>query len=96
MPSALQTSWSLLCSNGVGDRATRALGGSRAHIRIQFLADAIVLSPLGGVAGITTGAAATAVYAAGKGWTTVIPANAWVGGLARRHPHRRSRPAALY
>jgi hypothetical protein len=42
-------------------------------------------------------AAATAVYAAGKGWTTVIPAKAWVGGLARRHPHRRPRrAAALY
>jgi hypothetical protein len=34
------------------------------------------------VAGIITGAVATAVYTAGKGWTTVIPANAWVGGLA--------------
>ena len=60
----------------------RALGATRAHIRIQFLAEAIVLSLLGDVAGIITGAAATAIYARGKGWATVSPTDAWVGGLA--------------
>jgi putative ABC transport system permease protein len=60
----------------------RALGATRAHIRIQFLAEAIVLSLIGGVAGIITGAAATAIYAHGKGWATVIPTDAWTGGLA--------------
>jgi putative ABC transport system permease protein len=60
----------------------RALGATRAHIRIQFLAEAIVLSLVGGVFGIITGAAATAVYAHGRGWATVIPTDAWAGGLA--------------
>jgi putative ABC transport system permease protein len=60
----------------------RALGGTRGHIRIQFLAEAIVLSLAGGAAGIIAGAAATSIYAHGKGWATVIPASAWVSGLA--------------
>jgi putative ABC transport system permease protein len=60
----------------------RALGATRGHIRTQFLAEAITLSVIGGVAGIITGAAATAIYAHGKGWATVIPADAWAGGLA--------------
>jgi putative ABC transport system permease protein len=60
----------------------RALGATRGHIRTQFLAEAITLSLLGGVAGTITGAVATAIYAHGKGWATVIPAGAWAGGLA--------------
>jgi putative ABC transport system permease protein len=60
----------------------RALGATRGHIRTQFLAEAIALSVLGGAAGIIAGAAATAIYAHGKGWATVIPTQAWAGGLA--------------
>jgi putative ABC transport system permease protein len=60
----------------------RALGATRGHIRIQFLAEAIALSLLGGAAGIITGAAAVASYAHSKGWATVIPTDAWAGGLA--------------
>ncbi len=60
----------------------RALGATRGHIRVQFLAEAITLSLIGGAAGIITGAVATAIYAHGKGWATVIPAGAWAGGLA--------------
>jgi putative ABC transport system permease protein len=60
----------------------RALGATRRHIRIQFLAEAITLSLLGGVAGVIIGAAATAIYARSKGWATVIPPEAWAGGLA--------------
>jgi putative ABC transport system permease protein len=60
----------------------RALGATRGHIRIQFLTEAIALALLGGVAGIVTGAAATVIYAHGKGWATVIPTDAWAGGLA--------------
>jgi putative ABC transport system permease protein len=59
----------------------RALGATRGHIRTQFLAEAIALALIGGVAGILTGAAATAIYAHGKGWATVIPTDAWAGGL---------------
>jgi putative ABC transport system permease protein len=60
----------------------RALGATRGHIRIQFLAEAIALALLGGVAGVLAGGAATASYAHSKGWATVIPAQAWAGGLA--------------
>jgi len=60
----------------------RALGATRGHIRTQFLTEAITLSLIGGAAGIITGAVATAIYADGKGWATVIPVSAWVGGLA--------------
>jgi putative ABC transport system permease protein len=59
----------------------RALGATRGHIRTQFLAEAIALSLLGGVAGIMAGAAAVAIYAHGRGWATVIPTEAWAGGL---------------
>jgi putative ABC transport system permease protein len=60
----------------------RALGATRGHIRIQFLAEAILLSLAGGVAGVVIGATATVIYARGQGWATIIPADAWVGGVA--------------
>ena len=60
----------------------RALGATKGHIRVQFLAEAILLSLTGGIAGIAAGAAAVAVYAHAKGWATVIPPLAWAGGLA--------------
>ncbi len=60
----------------------RALGATRGQIRTQFLSEAILLALTGGVVGVAVGAAATAVYARAKGWAIVIPADAWVGGLA--------------
>ncbi len=59
----------------------RALGATKAHIRAQFLAEAILLALLGGAVGVGLGVLATAVYASAKGWTLVIPAVAWTGGL---------------
>jgi putative ABC transport system permease protein len=60
----------------------RALGATRAQIRAQFLAEAMLLSVAGGGAGVLAGVAATVAYAHGKHWPAVIPAEAWVGGLA--------------
>jgi putative ABC transport system permease protein len=60
----------------------RALGATRGQIRTQFIAEAILLSLAGGVTGIIAGVAATAAYAHGKGWPTVIPTEAWAAGLA--------------
>jgi putative ABC transport system permease protein len=60
----------------------RALGATKGHIRTQFLSEAILLALAGGITGIGAGALATAIYAHTKGWTTIIPTQAWAGGLA--------------
>jgi putative ABC transport system permease protein len=60
----------------------RALGATRGQIRIQFLAEAIVLSLAGGAVGVAAGAVATASYAHAHGEAIVIPPDAWAGGLA--------------
>jgi putative ABC transport system permease protein len=59
----------------------RALGATKGHIRIQFLAEAIMLALAGGVAGVVLGVISTAVYAHIKGWAIVIPPEAWAVGL---------------
>jgi putative ABC transport system permease protein len=60
----------------------RALGATRGQIRTQFLAEAILLSLAGGIIGVITGAAATAIYARAHGEAVVIPPGAWADGLA--------------
>jgi putative ABC transport system permease protein len=60
----------------------RSLGATKGQIRTQFLGEAILLSLLGGAAGVTAGAISTVVYASTKHWTAVVPASAWAGGLA--------------
>jgi putative ABC transport system permease protein len=59
----------------------RALGATKAHIRSQFLTEAMLLAIIGGAVGVALGAAATAIYAHTKHWRTVVPAVAWTGGL---------------
>jgi putative ABC transport system permease protein len=59
----------------------RALGATKGHIRVQFLAEAILLALLGGATGVAAGALATAIYASTKGWAIVVPALAWGGGI---------------
>jgi putative ABC transport system permease protein len=59
----------------------RALGATKGHIRTQFLSEAILLGLLGGVVGVAAGATATAVYAHTKHWATIIPTEAWAGGI---------------
>jgi putative ABC transport system permease protein len=60
----------------------RALGATKGHIRVQFLAEAMLLAMLGGAAGVVIGALATGVYASTKHWAVVVPATAWAGGFA--------------
>ena len=72
----------------------RALGATRGHVRIQFLAEAVLLAMLGGAIGVGLGALSTAVYARAKDWAVVIP-GARVGWWTRRgFAHRRDRRAA--
>src|ERR1700733_2177822 len=59
----------------------RALGAPRRHVAEQFLAEALLLSLLGGLAGTITGVAATAIYAATQHRQVQIPALAFYGGV---------------
>jgi hypothetical protein len=72
----------------------RALGATKPHIRTQFISEAILLGLLGGTVGLALGVATTAVYAHTRHWATVIPTEAWAGGIAAsyRFFDRRSQP----
>jgi putative ABC transport system permease protein len=59
----------------------RALGASRRHVAEQFLAEAVLLSVLGGLAGTAFGVVATAIYAASQHWSVQVPALALYGGI---------------
>ena len=59
----------------------RALGATRGHIRVQFLAEALLLAVIGGAAGVGIGALSTAIYASSKHEMVVIPVLAWAGGI---------------
>lgn len=58
----------------------RSLGATRGHIRRQFVAEAIALSAMGGIAGVVLGIVATAVVAATRGWPVAL--DAWVAPVA--------------
>ncbi|MCC6225306.1 MAG: ABC transporter permease [Microthrixaceae bacterium] len=59
----------------------RSIGATRRHIRLQFLTESLVLGVIGGVLGVSLGAAVTAGYSAVEGWRIIVPLAAVVGGF---------------
>ncbi|MFJ7242158.1 ABC transporter permease [Streptomyces olivaceus] len=59
----------------------RSLGATRGQIRIQFVTESLMLSGLGGLAGVALGAAATGVYTQSGGLPWVVPFWAVGGGF---------------
>lgn len=60
----------------------RSLGATRRQVRAQFLVEAVLLSLLGGAAGVVLGIGVTAVFGATQGWPAVVPAWASAGAVA--------------
>lgn len=60
----------------------RAIGAARIHIAAQFLTESGVLAALGGVGGVVTGIAATAVTAHLRNWAVLLPGSTVLVGLA--------------
>jgi putative ABC transport system permease protein len=60
----------------------RSLGATRGQVRVQFLAESLLLSALGGLGGVLIGTAVTALYASSREWPAVVPYWASAGGVA--------------
>ncbi|HYR53336.1 MAG TPA: ABC transporter permease [Methylomirabilota bacterium] len=77
----------------------RALGATRGHVALQFLAESLLLSSLGGTVGVAGGLVATATYATLQGWSILVPPEAiwaafaaaiFIGAAAGSYPAIRA------
>lgn len=59
----------------------RALGATKAHIRRQFLTEALLLAGAGGLVGVGLGVAITAAASRIQDWPLVVPPVAMAGGI---------------
>ena len=59
----------------------RAIGATKGHIAVQFLGEALLLSLIGGLAGVAIGYGVTMAWAAHKDWDVLVPQVALLGGL---------------
>ncbi len=58
-----------------------AIGARRVHILLQFLVEAMMLSLIGGVAGILAGIGASESISLLAGWPTLLSSEAIFGGF---------------
>jgi len=58
-----------------------AIGARRLHVLVQFLAEAVYLSVVGGVVGIAAGMATSKIISLVAGWPTDVPPAAIAGGF---------------
>jgi ABC-type antimicrobial peptide transport system permease subunit len=59
----------------------RSLGATRGQVRVQFLAESLLLSAMGGAAGIVLGTGVTVAFALYRDWPPVVPPWALGGAL---------------
>ena len=59
-----------------------AIGARRTHVMLQFLVEAVLLSGIGGLAGILVGIAISQLVSVVAGWPTLLSPVAIVGGFA--------------
>jgi putative ABC transport system permease protein len=77
----------------------RALGATKGDVRTQFLIEAVLLSVMGGIAGVVLGTAITAGYATMRDWIVSVPlitvaasvgVSLLLGAVAGLYPARRA------